>query len=104
MAIYGDGKHNENMEHVHKTEFDFYIDRKMTVWVREQHSIQAETLEEATNKMIEKFKNNDLDETFYEQETLYDTMVEMEPGDNGGNPTAELFEYGAGEVIIDNVK
>jgi len=26
MAIYGDGKHNENTEHVHKAEFSSYVD------------------------------------------------------------------------------
>ena len=43
MAIYGDGKHNENMEHIDKKQYDFYIDRKVTIWVREQHSIEAES-------------------------------------------------------------
>ncbi len=40
MAIYGDGKHNENMEYVSKQEFDFYIDKKITMWVREYHTIE----------------------------------------------------------------
>lgn len=91
MAIYGDGKHNENMEHVPKNEFDFYIDRKMTVWVREYHTVKADTLDEAKKKMVESFDKDDYDDTFYEQETLYDTMEEMEPGDNGGNSTLELY-------------
>ncbi len=52
MAIYGDGKHNENMEHVPKQEFDFYIDRKITIWVREHHTIEAENEEAAKKEMI----------------------------------------------------
>lgn len=87
-----------------KESFTFYIDRKMTVWVRETHEVEAETYDEAENKMIDKFKNDDTDDTFYEQETLYDTMVEMEPGDNDGNPTVELYSDERHEVLIDNVK
>ena len=91
MAIYGDGKHNENMEHVSKQEFDFYIDRKITIWVREHHTIEAENEEAAKKEMIESFNDNMCSESFNEQEHLYDTENFMEPGENGGQPTAELF-------------
>jgi hypothetical protein len=91
MVIYGDGKHNENMEHVPKNEYDFYIDRKMTVWVREYHTVKADTLDEAKTKMIDAFKNDYYDDTFYEQDTLYDTMESIEPGDNAGDSTLELY-------------
>ena len=33
--------------------FDFYIDKKITMWVREHHTIECEGLEEAKTKMIE---------------------------------------------------
>ena len=33
--------------------FDFYLDRKVTAWMREHHLIEAETAEEARQKMIE---------------------------------------------------
>ena len=39
MAIYGDGKHNENMEHIDKKQYDFYIDRKVTIW--SENNIQS---------------------------------------------------------------
>lgn len=91
MAIYGDGKHNENMEHVSKQEFDFYIDRKVTMWVREYHKVEADTLDEAKSQMIKSLKEDYFDETFYDRETLYDTERQLESGDNGGQPTAELF-------------
>ena len=41
-----------------KEKFDFYLDRKVTIWVREQHSIEAESKEEAKKEMIEAFKDN----------------------------------------------
>ena len=91
MAIYGDGKHNENMEHVSKQEFDFYIDRKITIWVREQHTIEAENEEAAKKEMIQSFHDNMCSESFDEQEHLYETETFMEPSDNDGQPTAELF-------------
>lgn len=91
MAIYGDGKHNENMEHVPKQEFDFYIDRKVSHWVREHHIIQADSLDEAKKEMVERFHDSMCVDTFDYQEALDDTDDYLEPGENGGQPTAELF-------------
>jgi len=91
MAIYGDGKHNQNMEHVSKQEFRFYIDRKVTMWVREFHKVEADTLDEAKAEMIKSFNGEELDETFYERENLFETETVLEPGDNDGQATAELF-------------
>ena len=104
MAIYGDGKHNENMEHVSKQEFDFYIDRKVTIWVRERHSIEADNEEAAKKEMIEAFKDNLCSESFDEQEWLYDTETFMEPGDNGGESTAELFFRDTDELLTTNIE
>ena len=43
MAFYGDGKHNENMEHVSPTtkEFVFNLDQKVTTWMRTEFTIEA---------------------------------------------------------------
>ena len=38
--------------------FDFYLDRKVTAWMREHHLIEAETAEEARQKMIDNFIDN----------------------------------------------
>ena len=91
MAIYGDGKHNENMEHIAKEDFSFYLDKKVTVWIREHHHIKAESYEAARMEMMEAFHDNLCSETFTEQEFLYDTEDLIEPGDNGGEPTIELI-------------
>jgi hypothetical protein len=103
MAIYGDGKHNENMEHIAKEEFEFYVDKKVTVWIREKHYIKAETFEEAKAQMVEAFHDNLCSETFETQEHLYDTEDIMEPGDNGGQATIELFVDGEIEPITSNI-
>lgn len=72
-------------------DFIFYVDRKVTIWARETHIVEAETLEEAKEEMMGAFHDNMCSETFDEQEWLYDTETFLEPGDNGGAPTAELY-------------
>jgi hypothetical protein len=89
-----------------KTQYYFYVDRKITTWVREKHSISAESKEEAIREMILEFKENELEDTmtYVEQEHLYDTDTQMDIEDNNGNPTAELyFGINQTEFIIDNL-
>jgi hypothetical protein len=83
-------------------EFEFYIDRKTTIWVREHHIVEANTLDEAKGEMIKQFHDNMCVDTFDVQETLYDTEECMEPGDNNGYPTSEL--YFDGELLTDNLE
>ena len=74
-----------------KQEFDFYIDEKITIWNRLKFSVEAETLEEA--KDMAKFmtindrEDIDFDDTLF----LYDTMELIEPEENNGNSTLELY-------------
>lgn len=103
MAIYGDGKHNENMEYIDKQDFGFYVDRKVTIWIREHHHIKANSYEAAKKEMIESFHDNLCSETFSEQEHLYDTEQLIEPGDNGGHPTIELFSEEEADVLATNI-
>ena len=53
--------------------FDFYIDKKITMWVREHHTIEC-------------------------------TETDMEPGDNGGQSTAELFYSDTDELLTTNIQ
>jgi hypothetical protein len=103
MAIYGDGKHNENMEYVEKQDFRFYIDRKVTIWVREHHHIEAESYEAARMEMMEAFHDNLCSETFSEQEWLYETEETIEPGDNGGASTIELLSELDMDTLTSNI-
>ena len=85
-----------------KQEFEFYIDEKITIWNRLKFSVEAETLEEA--KDMAKFmtindrEDIDFDDTLF----LYDTMEVIEPEDNEGNPTLELYCDKDGEMLYDN--
>ena len=72
-------------------QYRFFIDRKVTSWVREWHEVEAESLDAAKKEMVEAFHDNMCVETFDEQEYLEGTEDYMEPGDNDGNPTAELY-------------
>ena len=74
-----------------KQEFDFYIDEKITIWNRLKFSVEAETLEEA--KDMAKFMtiNDREDIDFDDTILLYDTMEVIEPEENYGNSTLELY-------------
>ncbi len=89
---------------VYMNNHTFYVDRKVTIWVRERHQVEAETYEEAEKKMIDSFKDNlYFDDTFVDQEWLYDTQQDLEPGDNGGFATIEMYSEDKPNVLIDNL-
>jgi hypothetical protein len=104
MAIYGDGKHNENMEHIDTQNFEFFVDRKVTVWIRTKHTIEAENYEVAKAHMIESFHDDLCDETFYEQEMLFDTEATLDPDKNGGEATLELYSDNEAFPITTNLE
>lgn len=91
------------MEHIKKEGFQFYLDKKVTVWIREKHYIKAESFEAARDQMVEAFHTDLCSETFETQEHLYDTEDIMEPGDNGGQATIELCVDGQLEPITTNL-
>lgn len=82
--------------------FDYYLDRKITVWVREVHTIQSESKEAADKEMKERFLENMCVDTFDEQEYMYDTEEYIEPGENGGAATAELYD-GNNNFLLSNI-
>ena len=91
------------MDNIQKEDFAFYVDKKVTVWVRETHHIKAENYEAARKEMMEAFHDNLCTETFSEQEYLYDTEDIMEPGDNGGEATVELISDNEAGSITTNL-
>jgi hypothetical protein len=87
--------------------FNFYVDRKITTWMRERHDIMAESKEEAIKLILAEWNDNECEgDTFIEQERMYDTDTPMDLEDNNGNPTCELYfndEITGDELIIDNL-
>lgn len=80
-------------------EFDFYLDQKHTIWYRNRFTIEAETLEDAKQKVKDMYGKDDLPSDDWEQ--LTDTIEGMTPTDNGGEPTDELFTHD-GELVLTN--
>ena len=80
-------------------EFDFYLDQKHTIWYRNKFTIEAETQDEANEKVAELYKKNELPSDDWD--LLHDTVELLSVKDNGGEPTEELFTYD-GVLIINN--
>lgn len=72
-------------------EYTFFIDRKVTMWIREQHCINAESEEKAKEIMIKNVEDSNTDATFIGQEWLDDTITDMQKEDNLNNPVVELY-------------
>jgi hypothetical protein len=82
-------------------EFDFYLDQKHTIWYRNKFTIEANSQEEANEKVKELYYKDELPSD--EWELLHDTVEGLSVGDNGGQPTEELFTH-SGDMILDNLK
>jgi hypothetical protein len=86
-----------------KQEFDFYIDEKITIWNRFKFSVEAENLDEAKEKAKFMTMNEREDIDFDDSLLLYDTMEVIEPEDNDGNSTLELFCKEDDELLYENI-
>jgi len=76
--------------------FKLYKDQKFTGWKRLYYKVDAETLEEAVEKIL------DGDEFEYDDEYLYDEFESMMPDDN--QPTAELYDENSEKRLLDNIE
>jgi hypothetical protein len=79
--------------------FNFYLDTKITTWMRTDFEIEANSLEEAKQKAIE-FHNESNTSSIAWEENM-DTQEPMSVEENGGEPTEELFDEN-GNCIWDN--
>ena len=87
--------------------YNINIDEKFTIWARNKLKIEAEKEEEAVQKAVEMVKNGDLDYGFdddvlYEYEMMYETSERLDPKENNGEATIEIWSDD--EVKWDNVK
>jgi hypothetical protein len=83
------------------TEFDFYLDQKHTIWYRNKFTIEAETQEEANEKVKELYHKDELPSDDWD--LLHETVEALSVGDNGGEATEELYTH-SGDMILDNIK
>ena len=80
-------------------EFDFYLDQKHTIWYRNKFTIEAETQDEANEKVTNLYRTNVLPSDDWD--LLHDTVELLSVEDNGGEPTEEVFTHD-GVLIINN--
>ena len=84
--------------------FDFYKDEKHTIWVRHQFRIEAESYEQALEKIIA--GENDNNSIVYDNqiccEHLEETLEEMTPEENKGVATIEIYSEDTNGLIYTN--
>jgi hypothetical protein len=81
--------------------FSFYLDQKVTTWMRTNFVIIAESEEEAKEKAINFYESGKTDDIEWDEldEVIKETMSVDE---NNGDSTAEIFTNPEGEKIYNN--
>ena len=69
--------------------FEFYLDQKVTTWMRTEFEVEAETIEEAKKLAIQQYKDGDLDEISWDEVDECKEVMTVE--ENGGFSTAEIY-------------
>ena len=89
--------------------FEFFLDQKVTTWMRTDFEVKANDLNEAVKIAKQMYEDGDLDEISWEE--IMDTKEVLQPSDNGGQSTAEIYNMNQlGDVLevfsnkVDQVK
>ncbi len=78
--------------------FEFFLDQKVTTWMRTDFEVKANDLNEAAKIAKEMFDSGKLDDLNWEG--IMDTYEILRPEDNGGESTAELYNMAKnGDVL-----
>ena len=78
--------------------FEFFLDQKVTTWMRTEFEVKANDLNEAVKIAKEMYDRGDLEEIGWEQ--VLGTEEVLEPSDNGGETTAEIYQMNkSGDVL-----
>lgn len=83
-------------------EFDFDVLRRVTVWHRTSTTVEAQTYEEAIG--LAKELGEEILEEFppWDGGYMYETDNQLEPSENGGDPTVEIIDGKTNNVVWDN--
>ena len=81
--------------------FDFYLDTKITTWMRTKFEVEAENSELAWLKAKDMVTSGDTDQISWEE--VMDTQEVMSTEENDGFSTQELYTN-EGELIYSNGK
>lgn len=82
--------------------FDFYLDTKITTWMRTPFEIEAKTLEEAKQKAIDFHKKGETENISWEYNPEFNENMSVI--DNGGQSTEEIYCYEDVNMIWANGK
>ena len=89
--------------------FEFFLDQKVTTWMRTEFEVKANDLNEAAKIAKQMYDDGDLENVSWEE--IMDTKEVLQPSDNGGESTAEIYNMNQlGDVLevfsnkVDQVK
>ena len=89
--------------------FEFFLDQKVTTWMRTDFEVKANDLNEAVKIAKQMYEDGDLEQIRWEE--IMDTKEVLQPSDNGGESTAEIYNMNQlGDVLevfsnkVDQVK
>jgi hypothetical protein len=89
--------------------FEFFLDQKVTTWMRTDFEVKAKDLNEAVKIAKEMYESGDLEQISWEE--IMDTKEVLQPSENGGESTAEIYNMNErGDVLevfsnkVDKVK
>lgn len=89
--------------------FEFFLDQKVTTWMRTDFEVKANDLNEAVKIAKQMYESGDLEQIRWEE--IMDTKEVLQPSDNGGESTAEIYNMNQlGDVLevfsnkVDQVK
>ena len=69
--------------------FEFFLDQKVTTWMRTEFEVKANDLNEAVKIAKDMYDRGDLEDIDWQE--IMDTKEVLQPKDNGGESTAELY-------------
>jgi D-mannonate dehydratase len=78
--------------------FEFFLDQKVTTWMRTEFEVKANDLNEAVKIAKQMYDAGDLEGVSWEE--IIDTKEVLQPSDNGGESTAEIYNMNQlGDVL-----
>ena len=78
--------------------FNFYLDQKVTTWMRTNFSVEGESLEIARQNAVDFVKEGNTSELPWDE--VMDTKEVMSVEENGGFSTEEIFEEDGTYVYV----
>jgi hypothetical protein len=81
--------------------FNFYLDQKVTTWMRTNFEVEAESFEEAVKKANEMYESGKLYDISWDE--VEGVKENMDTEENDGYSTEELY-YEDGNLIYQNGK